>query len=332
MASHDELILRFLKGETTEEENRELGEWRSASPDHERVFRQLARLWELRRVLDPVLHGEFVPTAEELLLVRPAQAAPAVRKSPRLVRRIGSWFQHVPRVAAVVAAVLVLAIGVRVASVRLRAGGEVPSLELVTDAGQSSSARLGDGTVVRLAPLSRLRVLSRADLREAWLEGRAFFAAAHDRRRPFVVHTAAGGVEVKGTRFDLESRSGSLRLVVVDGLVRVSSGGVEVDVAPGQVARVAPGEEPTVETVADVYALLGWIGEFIAFDSTPLRVVVEELERRWRSRVRILDSALAARPVSIWSTDKDPDEVLQVICLAVQAYCTVEDSVLIMAP
>lgn len=333
--AQDEHILRFLKGETTEEENRELEEWRSASPDHERVFQQLTRLWELRRVLDPVLHGEAVPLAQELLATRPDGAARPLREAPHPVTGVETWYrrhQHVLRVGTATAALLLLAVGVRAVLVRLRVEAEVPSLELVTDAGQTSSAELGDGTVVRLAPESRLRVVTRPDSREAWLEGRAFFAAAHDRRRPLVVHTSAGDVELKGTRFDLESRSGSLRLIVVDGLVRLSSNGVAVDVAAGQLAQVAPGRDPIVATVADVYALVQWIGGFIAFESTPLRVVVNELEHRWGLRVRILDSALGARPVTIWSTDKDPDDVLQVICLAVQAYCTVEDSVVTMAP
>src|SRR5262245_48157380 len=40
----DELILRSLEGDTSEDEERTLAEWRVASPDNESRYRQLAKL------------------------------------------------------------------------------------------------------------------------------------------------------------------------------------------------------------------------------------------------------------------------------------------------
>jgi ferric-dicitrate binding protein FerR (iron transport regulator) len=75
--------------------------------------------------------------------------------------------------------------------------------EFVTDTAEMATARLDDGSVVRLAPRSRLRVSHAAHVRESWLDGEAYFAVAHDKARPFRVRTRAGTVEVLGTRFDL---------------------------------------------------------------------------------------------------------------------------------
>lgn len=313
----DELILRSLKGETSEAEESELLVWRHERQANDECYRQIARLWALRGLLEPTLGVERVPTAGEILQRR---ARP--KRAPRPVLLVSSRL----RVAAALALLLGGAGALRYLAAPGEGGGAFGSVELITGANETLSARLADGSVVRLAPDSRLQAEITDTSRRARLNGRAYFAVVHDAQRPFSVLTSAGEVLVRGTRFDLEARSGELQLIVVDGAVSLASGGQSVQVQAGQLSRVYDGGQPQVVDVDDVYRKVDWIGNFVAFESTPLSEVVQELQRRYGLRVQVGDSALAAQTVTSWSANRSPREILAAICLALNASCTVTDT------
>ena len=75
-----------------------------------------------------------------------------------------------------------------------------------------------------------------------------------------------------------------------------------------------------------MYGKVDWVGNFVAFESTPLSEVVRELERRYGLRIQVEDSALAAQTVTSWSTNRSPREILTAICLALSASCTFTDT------
>src|SRR5438105_3880342 len=89
------------------------------------------------------------------------------------------------------------------------------------------------------------------ELREVALEGRGFFAIAHDGT-PFVIRTDAGNVTVLGTRLDLEARGRGLRVVVVEGRVALSTPRARTQLSAGEMARVLNGEPTPVVKVPDV--------------------------------------------------------------------------------
>src|SRR5207247_1917000 len=78
--------------------------------------------------------------------------------------------------------------------------------EFVTGATEAATIHLRDGTVVRLAPQSRLRLTGVPGVREVTLDGRAYFAVAKLAGRPFTVKSRGGQAVVLGTRFEVDAR------------------------------------------------------------------------------------------------------------------------------
>jgi transmembrane sensor len=195
------------------------------------------------------------------------------------------------------------------------------SAEFVTDTAEMATARLDDGSVVRLAPSSRLRVSSGTQDRENWLDGHAFFAVAADKSRPFRVRTRAGIVEVLGTRFDLKVEGTELQLVVTEGRVALNAANERHLVVAGETGRVSADGVVTVSRTVDAPELLHWTRNFLVFQDTPLHQVARELEARYGVRVLVPDSALGERTVTAWFTQQNLDQVLQAVCRAVQAHC-----------
>ena len=323
----DELILAALQDRVTPDEAAQLEAWRRASPHNEAHYQTMARLWRTSARTDPLeSRVSAAPSLHELRSRRSRRQFAG--RGITALRRM-AWPRWIAAAAA--AAVLLFAV-FRVAHRPSDAGAVLSASEFVTEHAEMVTASLDDGSVVRLAPESRLRVTPVAHRREVWLDGEAFFAVAKDSSRPFAVRTRAGSVEVLGTRFDLRVVGDELRLVVTEGKVALTSGEYRRLVVAGQVAHVRNGGPPVVESTVKVDSLLSWTGGFIVFQNTPLRQVARELERRYDVRVLLPDSTIASRTVTAWFTNQDFHQVLFAICRAVNAHCTLRDNVASIEP
>lgn len=306
----DELIARSLQGCTSEEEEEYFRRWRTQRAEHEERYQEAAAVWRATRSYEPRLR------------LRPLAYEAIVAEGGR--RRIEMRTKRSPVALAGIAAALIIGFAVALWSAegRVRPHGS----EFVTGEEETATARLRDGTVVRLGPRSRLVVPPDGMGREVVLVGRAFFAVAEDRGRPFVVRTSAGDATALGTRFEVSVRERDLRLVVLEGRVAVSAGGKEVEVESHRVSHVRDGAEPSVVEVDDVWPLLGWMGGFMAFESTPLVEVGRELERRFGLKLVVEDAELSRQTVTVWFADDPLDRVVGVLCRLVEASCVVQDS------
>jgi transmembrane sensor len=107
----------------------------------------------------------------------------------------------------------------------------LPVGALVESAETKVAVQLEDGSRVELSPRAQLRLLKNQK-REVRLElrgGRARFAVAHDRTRPFEVEAGSAEIRVVGTRFELgrsrESGGERVDVAVSEGVVEVRRAG-----------------------------------------------------------------------------------------------------------
>jgi len=354
----DELIVAFLQERTSAAEAIRLGAWRNASVENERYFQSMQRVWRASDRRDPLTMAGDAPSMERLLRAplheasphegslhegasheglpagmreRPVRAAsPAVaRRQPSDIRRLSL---HV-FAGALAAAALFVAAFFATRTAPPDALASLGNAEFVTDTAEMATARLDDGSVVRLAPRSRLRVSHAAHVRESWLDGEAYFAVAHDKARPFRVRTRAGTVEVLGTRFDLRVAADGMRVIVTEGRVALRTAtGERREVMAGEMGTVGTDGRINVEPVQHADDLMAWTKGFLVFQDTPLHQVARELESRYAVRVLLPDSALAERKVTAWFTHQDLPQTLLAICRAVQAHCTLESGVASIEP
>jgi ferric-dicitrate binding protein FerR (iron transport regulator) len=346
------LLERFLAGECQPDEAAEVARWLDTNPLLQQYVEALKRSLDAgkpspgdvawRRLATTTGIGR-PPIAAPLRLETPDARSRGIHAIPDApVWRLRSAVRRVIDrrgvrviVAAVVAATVLITVGFGIARVSTPKPAGLPLFgprELVTDAGETVTTRLSDGTVVRLAPGSRLQVMKNVAEREVWLTGRAYFAVAKDSTRPFRVRTHAGEALVMGTRFDLEARDRTLQVLVVEGRVAVSARGTTVQVGPMEMTRVLADKLLPVSRVDDVQPLLRWLDKFIAFEETPLQDVASEMERRFGMRVEVADKTLGARTVTGWSSAQTPRDLLMRICVAVSAHCSISDTLTVIEP
>jgi len=310
-----ELIVRWLQGEATPEEEESLREWRRSSPTRDQYCRDLERTWQL----------VAAPPQQEGIPAGPPPSAAAIiararsARGPADARRSRRW---IPWGGLAAAAIILGFVGLRV--VRGRAEDATYAAHtLTTGPSDLSTVSLLDGTVVRLGPGSSLRIARDPAARVVFLTGRAYFAVAHRDGAAFRVRTNAGDVVVTGTRFAVEAQGRSMRTLVLQGTVAAIAGGRRALVHAGQAGEVTDGHTPEVGAIGDAFGDIdGWVGDLISFEGTPLDEVALELGRHYHMRVTLTDTTLAQRTVTASFTGWTLPAVLASICEVADVSCT----------
>ncbi len=229
------------------------------------------------------------------------------------VRRIGV---RMLRMAAAVAAVLVLGLGVRYMVDRSKseyhnyiAGDRLP-MEIT----------LSDGSKVTLNRGASLEVIQpfRGKERRVSLNGEAWFEVASDTRHPFIVGTGEFEVRVVGTQFNVRNveRAETFNVEVVEGvvdLIRLTSAESPIRLMAGDGA-VFYNKTGTLDKVKFNMNNVAWKSGRISFEDNPLFEVFSTLERVYGTRLVTNDATiLQERLVGTFAYD-DFDHIIEVVC------------------
>ena len=321
----DELLLRHLRGQTTEEENRSVEAWRIRTADAEGVLADYRRLIHAGEWADRAIDPGDPPAVEQLIWRAEARRAQLAAR-PRPAR---TWLGHPgPWITAAAAAVAGFTLwNVSSDTAGPTRNGAVAVRDFLTTTDETAMVRLDDGSVVRLGPESRLTTpgahSAEPASRQVTLEGEAFFSIAEDEARPFVVTTAAGSARVLGTRFHLAAQADELAVVVVEGRVALAGPNQEVEVGAGQATRLVRGSAEPVADAPPIEEVADWLRGFLIFHDTPLEVAMREIGERYGAEFEIDDSALKERTLTMWFNGKSLEEVMTVVCSVIDAHCTI---------
>ena len=341
----DALLARYVAGECTPTEAREVEQWCRTSPAHEARLDTLRAIWNARRA----------PRSWDVegiwARVRRTMRADA-RRAPAFGRHLKDGHERRWLAAPLAAAaVLLLLAGAALAVLNSRRRPPLaPMREYATARGQRGTLQLPDGSRLMLAPQSRLRIpvdFGR-DVRELSLDGEALFTVAHDSTRPFRVRAKGAVAEDIGTRFDLRAyaEDSLVAVAVAEGAVALGRGAVPAEMArrdgrpvaegivvrPGEIATLAPDGAVTTARGAAVADYLAWADGRLHFANVPLPEVLRSIGRWYDLDVRVEGPALATRSITAEFSLRSADEMLQALALAVDARLTRAGRVVTLRP
>jgi transmembrane sensor len=229
--------------------------WVASSPLHVRELllvgmldRELSRPGALDSFDVDAIIARAAAGDNVVLLPKHTSHAQSPERNPSQSRRVARWI----RATGVAAVVLLSAaswIGVR----QYASSG----MDYATAVGEQRSIRLADGTIVSLAPDSRIGVAFSLGTRDVTLrQGEAQFAVIHSAARPFRVYAGASKIQDVGTLFTVNRLPSGTTVSVAEGSVQITAdhfaalqSGVGEWVAswlPGGAAAI---ERPGVEVV-----------------------------------------------------------------------------------
>lgn len=343
-----DLLSRYLAGECSESEERQVDAWLREDPENKELLETLRRIWEVsERPRD-----QDVPTEEEMSADRERllRAIREERNTTDIDREVHRRDVSVPeelvapfrnRLTQILMVAAFLVGGVIVA---LQLGGEWDVgtdeshvREIATARGERTTIRLADSTKVWLSVDTKLRVPETFDdqRRRVELSGEAYFEVAPDTDRPFIVTSGSAQVRVLGTKFGVTAYSAdsSVQVVVREGRVALGpeSGGADrtATLRSGELGHLTGTERRVTTRRVDVDTYLGWLDSKLDFDDAPLPEVARQLERWYDVEVQLQDKALVTRRLTASFDSTSATSVAEIIATTLGIQYRVEEQKII---
>lgn len=259
----EDILIRFLKCETTPEEEVAILDWLDADPENQKTLDNIDFQFNAA-----ILHSEF-------------QTGQTEEKKP-MIRRIISY-----GAAAVIAALITIGNGVY-QSRKTRMEMEAMTTSISVPQGQRICLTLQDGSRVWLNSGAAMEYpnIFKKDNRTVKLSGEAFFDIMSDKKRPFVVETFACAVEVLGTKFNVESDATDTEFstALLEGSVKLTenSSGASMILKPGEKAELIHGKlRRSRITNPDEYL---WTDGIISLQCNSFTELLKRLEKAYDVR------------------------------------------------
>jgi transmembrane sensor len=256
--------------------NREIDRWRALSPHHDAVWAAAGRVWL-------ATGGDTAPVS--------AVRAPAAAR-----RRFN---------APMTMSLMAVLIGILAYPV-------VNSLmddSLRSAVGETRHVTLSDGSSVVMDAGSAVTPAT-GPVRGATLNGgKAFFAVAHDRTKPFHVLADAVDVEVTGTAFSVSRSRLGVDIELAEGSVLVHVGSRSERMKPGERLRIDRGGAVHRDAVSPA-AIGAWRYGELAVEDATVQEVVEALRPHFRGVILNPPAALAGQRVTGVFRLDDPEAAL----------------------
>lgn len=212
--------------------------------------------------------------------------------------------------------------------------------------------QLPDGSTVVLRPNARLRYAGsfEGDSRTVYLEGSGFFDVAKDPDRPFLVYAGAVVTRVVGTSFTITSivETGGTEVAVMSGTVVVQKNqkGEQKRGVSESESRVVltPNKKVTFFQDTDLYmtglvinpVLLSNHEEYVKpgafdFDETPLRSVIEKLEKAYGVEITPANELLLNCPITADLSSDSLYEKIEIVGAILNATVEITGSTILLS-
>jgi len=301
---------RYLTGDATPEDRARLAQW-ATTPHRRRLLAasreshlsdsaRTARMWDVLRQrvgigLDSKAREPRIVSHRGMTAGRGSEGRSLFQGPRGLQKQEFSWWRTAVMGVAPLAIVAVVALWW---TARTNTQTTSPTGHAyATQAGQRATIVLVDGTRVRLAPQTVLRLAPGfgTSTRDVSLAGEAYFDVAHTRGAPFLVRTRTATARVLGTTFDVRTypADSAVAVTVVSGKVAVAparTGRPNVTLTAGMIATVH--DSSATIAVGDASHPVLWTDGQLVFRNAPTSAVLAALTRWYGYPFRVADSTL----------------------------------------
>ncbi len=337
------IIVRFLMSEASEEDVKLLEDWISSDTEHYSYFEQIRDTWnsiEVEKELDKhSIQSDFSNVLSRI------EDKPINNNSfnSKLRNFNGNWFIKVAAVFILGFVVSWLVFDPSIPAMKNKTAFNI----IETPKGSSTTINLPDGSKIWLNAGSKLRYPQKFshDIRNVFLEGEAFFDVAKDKDRLFLVETPDLKVKVFGTKFNVKSYPGdqTVETTLVEGSVSIQknlegkAAGKEITMEPNQrivlykeIKKVTPNENQ-VKRIKNVPArkakfvlskriqtdrFTSWKDGQLIIKSEPMIKLAVTLERRYNVKIHFEDETIKQFRFTGTIEDETIEQVMSAIKIA----------------
>ena len=294
----EEQIFRYLNGDTTQSEDKEVEAWLQGSAEHLEQFKKWQQIWEATsKIQVPDVEITKVWDNIDARTLNHAKEIFITTKAPKTIRQ--TWYYAAASVSILLLVGLWFWLG-QFGKVEWHAQ-EITALRT-----------LSDGTKVWLAPNSQL-VYPEAfagSTREVNLKGKAFFEVAKDTEKPFLVNGNETQIKVLGTQFMAINNASNEQVVLQEGKVAFyekAKTEQQVILAPSEQAIFNKQKGGISKSAIHNGNMLAWKTKQLVFDATSLQEVFSLLEEVYNIQIEY-DTAKFSACLLTASFNQEPIE------------------------
>ncbi|QEM05538.1 FecR family protein [Mucilaginibacter rubeus] len=299
------LLDRYLKGETTNEENELVERWLEENNNINAQWDNLDHLAKDKWLSS--LFSEIKNTIHQT----EAKVMPLPQRKPGLWRSI----------AAVAAAVLLISFTLYLEWPSLQSRLHPVELTVIrVPINQKSEITLTDGSRVWLNAGSELKYPKafNGKTREVYLSGEAFFDVRHDTGKPFIIHTGTVLTTVLGTAFNIkeDKYKHTIQVTVARGKVSVANGNKLLGVIiPNQQISFNTLKAEVVQATVNANAVAAWQQSDLHFEDVSFGDAVVQLQQHFNVEISFRNIKLKDCHFTGTSLrGEELDKILKVMC------------------
>jgi transmembrane sensor len=296
-----DLLTRFLAGEVSEAEIRLVHEWKGASEQNQKQFRELQEVWDfmdntsVKNNID--IDGEWDYLNKKINKDQP---------NGRLINIRG-----IIRIAAAI----IIGIGLL-----FYGWGRVNQNSIKTPLAQSQEITLPDGSHITLNAGSKLTFLRNfgKENRLVSLKGEAFFEVKKNPDKPFIIQLEGAEIKVLGTSFNVKAYKNmeKIEVTVKEGTVSLygkNTKSKQIIATTGEKAEYFKHSEELKKQPNENRNYNSWKTHTIVFENTNLLNITETLQDVYYKKIILKDPSLGKCTVTTTFENKDFNTVLRVL-------------------
>ncbi|NEU10157.1 DUF4974 domain-containing protein [Flavihumibacter sp. R14] len=297
---NDDLIIKYLLREASREEEEQVREWSSASPENEKEFSRLKLIWDSSKKLE---QKSVLDTEVAWVNFKARVSKTGRNKVVGFLGRRRGWLT--------IAAVFFIVAGVWSFYSVFNSGyntieaGDLVRTEILPD---GSEVTLNRNTFLSY------RKNFKGETRDVKLEnGEAFFKVSPDKSKPFVIEADDVTVTVVGTSFNVKHNKESTEVIVETGLVQVSMDKQMIRLTRGEKVLIRD-KNSDLRKEANTDQLYNYYrSKLFVADNTPLWRVVEILNEAYDSKIIIENAQIKDLRLTTTFRDDSLDNIIHVI-------------------
>lgn len=278
-----ELIISKLKQTITADEDRQLKDWLSDSNNQD-VFEELQQVWQKIQLKSSVYTPDTNHYWKELSRRMEAGKKPVTAK-PKILS-----MSYLRRYAAV-ACVVLIAVFYACIYIGIELGRPEQREQTFTNLRGKSMLSLPDGSQVWLHTTTSLSYGTdfESENRRVNVSGEAYFEVAHDKDKPFIVHTDGMNIVVHGTKFNVESfpESENTFVSLIEGSVSLETHTEKRFLVPGETATFNKKSHALRIEKGDVEFSRSWADNQMVFDKKSLGYVCRFLAKWYNVEIHL---------------------------------------------
>lgn len=299
---NDDLLVKYLLGEATEEERLQVEAWMASDVAHKKQYEDFKTIWEKSKQLALVsIVDENAAWQRFKQRVDPPRQKAVVRKM-----RPAAWLR--------IAALFIVIAGAGYFGYKLFKEKPIETIIVASNRAPLVDT-LPDGSVVTLNKNSQLDYPSKfkGETRSISLKGEAFFNVTPNKEKPFIIHVNDVTVRVVGTSFNVKSVNGVTEVIVETGVVQVIRNNKMVELHPKEKTKVTQ-QDSILKKETEQGKLYNYYRskEFVC-DGTPLWKLVEVLNEAYNVHIEIENPKLRSLPLTVTFNNESLDQILDVI-------------------